>query len=254
MSGAKRSFCWIMFVVFWFYGERCLSQSRLTPGQVSIALEKSSITEHEPVILNIKIQNPSSTRLTFDPGYDWENIEIKVVDPDGHLWTRPPQGMQEGMRFSNAVHVDPGSTTVLSVVVSDWFAFDKAGLYEIEAGMRSPASSVNPELSLVVEPRNEDVLKTTCSELLERANNSPTFSASLVAAKALSDVNDSAAVPYLLASMKKREFVSLMINALARLNSQDAVNALTEASRSNDPETRNRARAALSSLRRTKEQ
>jgi hypothetical protein len=153
------------------------------------------------------------------------------------------------MKFSKAVHVDAGAASTISVVASDWFSFEEQGLYQIEVTLRgSPQAGVSAKLLLQVGQKNEDALKAACSALLARVNNSRSFSSSLVAAKALSDINDSAVVPYLAAAMKKREFVSLMIGALARLNTEDAVNALIEASKSHDPETRGQARSALVSL------
>jgi len=253
MSRAKRCFCLAIVCSLWLHPENCLSQGRLTLDEVSITLEKNAITEHEPVILDVRIQSPLSSSLDFDPGYNWENIKIKVIDPDGRVWHRPSQESREGMRFSNAVHVDAGATATFSLVASDWFSFDKHGIYRIEVGLRPASSSVNSDLSLQVLPRDEVALKAACSALLDRVNNSQSFSASLVAARALADVNDSAAVPYLLAAVKRREFASTMINALGRLNSQDAINALIQASKSDDAETSSRARVALSTLQRAKE-
>jgi HEAT repeat protein len=51
------------------------------------------------------------------------------------------------------------------------------------------------------------------------------------------------------AAMKRREFVSLMIGALAQLKTNEAVDALIEASKSTDPETSRTAQSALASLR-----
>ena len=48
-------------------------QNALAPTEVSVALEKVAISEHEPVILDIKIQSPPLKEVNFDPGYDWEN-------------------------------------------------------------------------------------------------------------------------------------------------------------------------------------
>lgn len=219
-------------------------------SEASVALEKTVISAGEPVILDIAVQNPSATALDVDPGYDWENVEIKVVDPDGRSWTRPPAAPRQGMKFSNAVHLDAGAATTIWVVANDWFKFDEPGAYQIEVVLRGTLrSGATAHLSLRVQQKNPDALKAACSALLERVSNSQTSSESLVAAKALSDVNDSVVVPYLAAALKRREFVPQMISALARLNTDEALNALAEASKSHDPETSSQARAALSALR-----
>lgn len=154
------------------------------------------------------------------------------------------------MKFSKAVHVDAGARETISLVASDWFNFEEDGIYQLEVALRgSLAAGVTANLALQVEPRNEEALKATCSSLLSRVNDSQSLSASLVAVKALSGINDPLAVAYLAEAMKRREFVALVIGALARLNTQEAVNALIAASRSPDPETSSQARSALASLR-----
>jgi len=68
------------------------------------------------------------------------------------------------------------------------------------------------------------------------------------AAKALSKVNDPVAVPFLAQALKQKSFATMMVAALARLNTPDAVIALESASRSSDQETRDAARNALTAL------
>ena len=252
MWEAKRHVSRIIAIVSLLVGGGVLAQTVLTPAEVRIALEKDTITQHEPVIVDIEIQNPQSTSLDFDPGYNWENVQINVIDPNGRSWSRPDTALQQGMKFSKAVHVDAGMKSTISIVANDWFNFDARGSYQLEVvlrGVHIPPSGISAKLLLQVEPRDGAALKAACSALLVRANNPQSFSASLVAAKALSEVNDSAAVPYMAAAMNRPEFVSLMIGGLARLNTKDAINALVEASKSRDPETSSLARSALAVLR-----
>jgi hypothetical protein len=178
MLQAKRQLFQIVAVVSLFLGVGAIAQISLTPDEVNIALEKGIITEHEPVILDIRFQSPPSTSLDFDPGYDWRNVRVKVVDPSGHAWERPPEVPQEGMKFSNAVHVDAGTERTISLVADEWFSFGQQGLYQIDVVLRDLPSRVSAKLLLQVEPRDEDALKAACSGLLARANNSESFSAS----------------------------------------------------------------------------
>ena len=253
MLQAKRQLSQIVAVVSLFLGVGAIAQRSPPPDEANIALEKSIVTEHEPVILDIRFQSPPSTSLDFDPGYDWRNVWVKVVDPSGHAWERSPEVPQEGMKFSNAVHVDAGTERTISVVADEWFSFGEQGLYQIDVVLRGFPSRVSAKLSLRVEPRDNDALKAACSGLLARVNGSESFASSLVAAKALSIVKDPVAIPYLAEAMKRREFVSLMIGALAQLKTNDAVDALIEASKSSDPETRGMALSALVSLHRVNE-
>jgi hypothetical protein len=228
------------------------AQNDIAPAEVSIALEKATITKPEPVILNIRIRNPYSKEVNFDPGYDWEDIEIKVVGPDGHPYERLREPLQEGMKFSNAVRIPAASVATVSLLASEWFNFREEGVYEMDVVLRklpSKPSARNFIVRLKIEPRDEGALRAACSDLLANVNNAHSFASSLVAAKALSGINDPVAVPYLAAAMKKPEFMSLMIGALARLNTKASVDALIDASKSQDPEMSNLALSALASLR-----
>jgi len=168
----------------------------------------------------------------------------------------------EGTKFSNAVHVDPGYTRVVSVLLNDWFAFNKTGEYQIEITLLPPNKAIGEEASdrigerlvLTILPRGEATLASGCSALLTQAKDSQSYATALVAAKALSVVDDPVAVQFMAEAVKRREFASLMIAALARLNTDEAVNALRSASRSSDNETSSLARAALSALGKSERQ
>jgi hypothetical protein len=236
------------------------STSALASAKVTVSLEKNVITQHEPAILNITIDS-SSTAVDFDPGYYNEKIDIKVVDPEGHVWARPRPVPQEGMKFSGAIHVDPGSTDIVPVLLNDWFSFEKIGDYKIDVTLLLAKHSatggvggVHQRLVLAVLPKDEAALLSECSGLLTGVKSSQSYAASLVAAEALSKVDDPIAVPFLAEAIKRREFASLMIAALARLNTGDAVNVLIAASKSSDPETSALAQSALLNLRKTQKQ
>lgn len=60
-----------------------------------------------------------SAEVNFDPGYDWENVQLKVVGPDGRSQERSPGPLREGMRFSNSVHVPAGATETVSLLANE---------------------------------------------------------------------------------------------------------------------------------------
>jgi len=96
MLETKRRLFWIIVSLSFFPGARSFAQNSLTSPEVSISLEKDTITEHEPVIVDIGIQSPPSTSLDFDPGYDWENVEINIADPHGHMGRAPVGHLRKG--------------------------------------------------------------------------------------------------------------------------------------------------------------
>jgi hypothetical protein len=244
-----------------FSGLRCTqAQEALAPAMVKISLQKSIVTQHEPTIVDITIDNSSSAGVDFDLGYNKEKIGVRVIDPDGRTREKGRSLPQEGMRFSSAVHVEPGTASVVPVLLNEWFSIEKIGDYQIDMTLQLPdprspnePSGVSAALTLSVLPRDETKLKLACADLLKRAEDPSSASASIVAAEALSKVDDAAAVPFLVEAMKRRAFTALMVGALARLKTDEALTALTSASRSSDAETSNLARAALAGLGKTKE-
>ena len=170
---------------------------------------------HEPVILDIEITNRSTTTVAFDPGYDNENIDLNVVSPDGttHSLARTPR--QNGLKFSNAIHVEPGQTGTVSLALARWFNFDAQGKYQITltilskaGGDRGFTKSLQRSFTVDVLPANEAELIAECSDLLARINESKSFATSLVAAQSLESIQDPAVVPFLAKAMARKEFAS----------------------------------------------
>lgn len=97
-------------------------------------------------------------------------------------------------------------------------------------------------------PRDEGSLDSACADLLSRVEDLHSSASALTAAKALSSIKDPVAIPYIATAIKRREFASIMITALSRLKTDQAVAALVEASKSDDPETRMLASSALAGI------
>jgi hypothetical protein len=223
---------------------------------VAVSLEKEVITQHEPVIVSFTISNSSSEEVDFELGYGYERVDVKVTDPEGRVWPKPrPTTPQEGVIPREAVQAAPGTTGVSSIVLNDCFNFAKVGTYHISVAL--PSSSDSPPgnvqttetpLTLTVLPRDEASLVSACAGLVTRVENLKSAADAITAADALSKVDDPAAVPFLAQAMKRKDVTRMMIAALSRLNTPDAVNALISASRSSDPETSALARATLESL------
>lgn len=234
-----------------------------------VALEKKVITQHEPAIMGFTIRNSSLQDIAFDLGDDFEKVDVKVTDTDGRVWRRPRLTAQEVrervsqglpvpasiVTFREVVYAAPGATGVSSIVLNDGVKFDKVGTYHINVALPSPSNSpsgnmrtTETSLILTVLSRDEASLASACAALVTRVVNSKSAADAITAADALSKVDDPAAVPFLAQAMERNWFTSMMIAALARLNTPDAVNALISASRSSDPEESALARAALVAL------
>src|SRR5438128_1722415 len=171
-------------LTFW----TALAQDTPAPS-VTVALEKNTITQHEPVIMRFTFLNPSSQDIAFDLGDDFEKVDVKVTDTDGRVWQRPrftAREMRERMRqglfvppsivtFREVVYAAPGRTGVSSIVLNDWVNFDKVGIYRITVAASrlstSPPGTIQikeTSLMLTVIPRNEVSLATACAGLITR--------------------------------------------------------------------------------------
>jgi hypothetical protein len=233
-------------------------QGASIPVMASVSLEKNPITQREPAILELTFENQSDQEVVISLGYEDEKMEIMVVDPEGRTFRKPRPALREGFRSTDAFYVAGGKTAAGHVALNDWFVFEKIGTYQIEVNLSSRSSPKErfsyeirgkpSSLALIVLPRDEHSLKSACADLLARAQDLHSSSEALTAAKALSKVDDPIAVPFLVEAMKGDEFKGLMIDALARLKTDQAIQALLSASRSSDPETRNLAHSALVSL------
>jgi hypothetical protein len=162
------------------------------------------------------------------------------------------------LKFREAVRAAPGAAAVSSIVLNDWFDFDKVGVYRIDLSVSPLSDSPRADmqvpdtpLTLTVLPRDEASLASACGDLVIRLRDSKSVEVHRTAAKALAKVDDPAAVPFLAEALKQRDFRPLIIEALVHLNTPDAVKALVSASRSGDDETSRLARAALMGLGKT---
>jgi hypothetical protein len=238
------------------------AQNSVAAIATTFSLEANPITQGEPVVLEMAFDNRSRQGVVVNLGNQDEKLDIEVVEPDGHVLQKPKPIVREGWEPVDAFNVPGEAKSLGSVSLNDWFTFVKVGNYQVEITLSPIPSPREPfvynisgnhvVLTLTVLPRDETSLASACAVLLSRVKDLQSSATALTAAKALSSVNDPVAVPYLAAALERREFASMMIAALARLNTEKAVAALSDASRSNDPETRNLARSALVSLTETK--
>jgi hypothetical protein len=244
----------IMFTAGWFLAVSGYLAAAQTVS-VTVSLEKDVVTQHEPMLVDIAVENRSPYPIQFDPGYDHDRIHLKMVDPDGRVSEDHQVAVREGMRFSQATVVAPGHSYLSSILLNDWFRFEKLGRYEIDLSVPSatslasgPLSAVKSTLFVTLLPRDQFELQKACENLLTRVEDPRSSSSAIVAAKALSVIEDPVSIPFLAKAMKRREFMGLMIAALARAGTPEALRFLADASRSDDTETRNMARSALASL------
>src|SRR5271166_6732629 len=95
----------------------------------AMSLEKKVVTQHEPVVLDITIDNPSQHGLVVNLGYQDEKLNVRVSDPQGEVVERS-RPVRSGWAAPDAFDVPRGESVAGSVALSSWFAFDTAGVYK----------------------------------------------------------------------------------------------------------------------------
>ena len=224
----------------------------------TMLLEKRVVTLHEPVLIDLAFENPSDRGVVVNLGDQDEKLDVKILEPDGKMIEKPKSALRNGWASPDVFDIPQGVESVASIALGEWFTFGKVGSYRIDVTV-SPVSSLREPFSytilnnsavldLTVLPRDEQSLERACAGLLARAQHLQSPSKAVAAAKALSRVNDPVAVPFLVEAMKEREFKGLMIDALARLRTNSAIDALISASQSSDQETKGLARSALAGI------
>ena len=173
---------------------------------ISFALQNSSVTLHEPVVVDVSIHNDLADEVSVDLGYDREgNFKFSILQSDGSM-TRPQDlPWRNGISRPGQLQLPPGQTHWQRLLVDKWYAFSKPGSYGIALTLVTtirknsgpPAKAeFSEQLTLKVKERDEKRLEQVCEHLSTAAMlmNAET---ALDAAHALSYVQDVVAVPYL---------------------------------------------------------
>jgi hypothetical protein len=188
---------------------------------VSLALQSSSVTLHEPVVVNLSIHNDLAEEASIDLGYDREgNFEFSIVQPDGSTIRPPHLARRNGMSSLSQLQLQPGETYWHRLLLNKWYPFSKAGNYRVvltlttavgkNSGVPTKAE-FSQQLTLEVGERDEKRLESVC-ERLTRAAMQTNAETALDAAKSLSYVEDVVAIPYLSRLTRQGPFVVVTRN------------------------------------------
>jgi hypothetical protein len=230
--------------------------------EVSFALQSSSVTLHEPVVVNLSIHNGLAEEASIDFGYDREgNFDFSIVQPDGSTIRLPRLPRRNGMSRLAQLQLRSGETYGQKLLLNKWYAFSEPGDYRILLTLATAVSEnsgvpakaeFSQQLTLVVGERDEKRLEELC-EGLARAAMMTNAETALDAAKSLSYVEDVVAIPYL--ARLTREGASVVVTkdialrGLGRVASvlgvETVVSRLSPEDRKLEPEIR--AEVALSS-------
>lgn len=231
-----------------------------TSSDVVVSFETNpQLVVGEPGIVGLVIRNRSDEAVTVDLGWDRrDSLRVRVTRPDGsHI--DGPRLAQAGVSRIPTVRIPARGTYAQQYVLNEWVSLDEPGTYEVElrldASWRTtegpnPAPSARTILGVRVNPRDAVHLRRTCDLLAEQALRAPTVSAQHDAARALSYVRDSVAVPCIDKVLKATtRFDPSLTQALVRIGTESARATLEGILRSGDEERFRLAGDALQRFR-----
>ena len=224
---------------------------------ISFELEQSVISQGEPALMKLRVNNMTSADLDLDLGGNgYGNILISLIDPSGKHRDKKPDELKEGAVFFGNVHLRPGEIYSETLVLNQWFHFQQTGQYHLELRLKSaskigaiPLSPGIFSLELNVTPADSQRLVTTCKNLLSRIQNPGSAQDSLAAAAALHFVENPIAVPYWERLLEQsNSHNQIAISSLAAIGNRDAAKALSRILKTSEKEKQSMARAALKSI------
>ncbi len=219
----------------------------------SLSFEKKQFTLREPIVLNLRIVNPSSADLYVDLGRDSkEKFHITVTDPQGKSTVLRNDAIREGISFFGRVRLEPEGVHTQTMVLNEWFQFQETGRYHVAVRLTVPLKVGDRILSvdtfsvgIDLTPRDPEKLAATCRSLVTRVQQARSVAPAMEAAHALSFVDDPVAVPFLEEILTDWRVVGHAIAGLRRIRSPEAIAVLIRALKITEHETALRARVAL---------
>lgn len=223
------------------------------------------LTLHEPVILDVQLQNLLLRPVDVAFGKNYVGaFTIDIVSPDGrttHVDPARPRAPDE-LSVRGDITLNPGATYSNQLVLNEWFPFGTTGSYQITikfSGTIKTADGARVDVprgeskDLYVAAQSDQQLRQACSRLLRVAQSadwSVPWGGARQAAVALSYVDDPIAVEYLRALIGTDLMGDqIAIKGLVRIGSVEAERVLDTETKSPDARIAERAAIGLRDLR-----
>jgi hypothetical protein len=220
------------------------------------------VTLHEPVFLELTIENGRPDRIEVDLGRNYVGeLHLSLRRPRGSTISAEPGRVTGlgGLSVRGNAALNAGERHSQQILLNEWFEFPDVGLYGLDvrfSGVIRAASGETVEvprtgsLGIEVLPRDEDQLRQVCDALLDRVRQSRESDEARDAARALASINDPIVVQYLPAVIKTEIMVAdCAIDALQRLGTDEAIWALEEAAKDKRQTVSELAQSALAAIR-----
>jgi PBS lyase HEAT-like repeat len=234
------------------------------PIKISFAFQSRAVTLHEPVFLDVSINNGFTEDIKTDLGTNrMSKFAFSIVDPIGNKGSVLKLN-EEGFGRVGIISIGSGHTYNQRLLLNVWYPFVEPGKYvvmpQLDFTFKTNTDAImepryKESLTLEVLPRNEARLKTICQELSDKIIDSHHHVPErLDAALTLSHVVDPVAIPYLGRVLSTTApylatFRRMAIQGLERIGNRDAVNAIIANLKNRDPETESMAEYALYNIK-----
>ena len=245
----------------WLWGLAVRAAPTEDAVPISFALEKPSVTLHEPVFVELTIENRLDEPVTFELGFqERAHFRFILTEPAGSK-VSPPAAWEGGLGATGHISLKAGSTFERKVLVNEWYQFSKAGSYGAEMKVTSLAlrtasgtllanEVLSPHMSLQVDPVDPATLSQVCQSLLESARTSHGYAKRAEAGLALSYILDRVAVPYLAKLAKTPQLDDVGVLGLARIADVEGIEQVVSTLGTEDPELERSIRNAFECLKR----
>jgi hypothetical protein len=220
--------CALLLICLWVLGFTVSIATAQDALSLSFSMPESSVTLHEPVLVEVTIENPLNENIHFDLGPERKaNFRFIITDPARSTVT--PSGPEEGgFRSSGDISLEPRAKYTQSLLVNEWYQFPKAGNYEIQlkvvdlaiktvSGTVLSNQALSSSVRLQIDPPDPARLSYICQRLAESARTSSGLAKRSEDAAALSYVVDPVAIPYLATLAKTAQVEKSGMLGLARI-------------------------------------
>lgn len=232
------------------------------PGEPRLAMRlvEDEISLHEPMVVELAIENPTSTTIEVDLGTAGiEALEIEILGRDNRNVERiaPALGPKTWHAGGN-LRLQPDEEYRSHLVLGQWFALQEPGDYEVIIEFTGPVVDQRGgeveverrfELPLRVLPRDPERLREVAGKLVQKACQSRDLEAAYEGAQVLSTIDDPTVVPYLEDALRcSYTTQGIAIAALGKRATPDSISVLLSAAVAEDPLLADLARHVLESL------
>lgn len=226
---------------------------------VSFVLRNSSISLHEPVIVDLFVRNGTSSVVEFNLGFNRkENLEFFLAPP-GAARVKLLSPSREGLGRAGKVSLPSGDVYKQMIVLNERFPFSEVGQYDIVARVATMVTDSSggqiaipsaQALHLEIVARNPGRLRKICKELSYVATSAQNFIDASDAAVALRYIQDPVAIPYLAKVLDQGRMTwRYAVEGLAAMETPDAVDVLITKLRNANGEVLDVVKGALRDLK-----